>query len=166
LASSNEKQALVTLCGTSHWRSIIAFTFNLKQSISTPAGGYIIVDEFTAKAAFKRYMRQLNRSVYGAAFRHYGKRLRVIPILERSANRRWHYHVAMEPPLHMNNSSLAELAMTLWHTSDFGYEHGDAALSADANWIFYMAKLRTKSGFEHYFDCIDTESFFNPAVSA
>ena len=125
-----------------------------------------MVDELAAKKAFKEYMRLLNRRIYGAAHRHHGKRLRVIPILERSVNRRWHYHVAIEPPSFMNGAEFGELAMAMWLKGDLGYEFGDVAENADSYWISYMAKLRTKSDFEHYFDCIDTDTFFNPAASA
>jgi hypothetical protein len=166
LGSHQQKPALISLCNTSHWRSAVAFTFNLKQSIKTGIGTYLIVDELTAKKAFKEYMRQLNRRIYSSANRRHAKRLRVIPILEKSANQRWHYHAIMEPPSFMDRADFGKLAMALWLKTDFGYEHGDVTLNPDVGWITYMAKLRTKSEFEHYYDCIDTETFFNPAAGA
>ena len=166
MESQRQKQALITLCDTSHWRSLVALTFNLKQTIKVPIGGFQIVDELTAKKAFKEYMRQLNRRIYGSANRRHAKRLRVIPILEKSANRRWHYHAAIEPPSFMDPADFGKLAMALWLKTDFGYDRGDVAVNPDAGWITYMAKLRSKSEFEHYYDCIDTEAFFNPVAGA
>jgi len=157
-----EKNALIQLCDTSHWRSIVGLTLNLKQSITTEAFGFVRIDELTAKKAFRQYMHDLNRQIYRAAFRHHGKRLRVIPILEKSEDGRWHYHVAMEPPNFMDSKGFGDIAMEVWRLTFLGYGHGAISTNGDAGWPAYMAKLRSKSGFEHYFDCIDTEAFYNP----
>lgn len=154
--------ALIDISDTSHWRSVVGLTFNLKQSIPTQLGGFVRIDEFSAKKAYRRYMNGLNRHVYGAAFRHHGKRLRVIPIIEKSAEGRWHYHVAIEPPHFMEASDFGNVAMELWLQMPLGYAHGDVTINADQGWIAYMAKRRGKSGLEEYYDCIDTEAFHNP----
>jgi hypothetical protein len=120
------------------------------------------LDELMAKKAFGNYLNDLNRRIYKAAFRHHGKRLRVIPILEKSADGRWHYHVAVEPPWFMDANSFGDIAMDVWRRTPHGYGHGEISVNADAGWIAYMAKLRGKSGLEEYFDCIDTEAFYNP----
>lgn len=80
--SHQERTALIQLCDTSHWRSVVGLTLNLKQCITTVSGGFIRLDELSAKKTFRRYVNGLNRQVYGSAYRHHGKRLRVIPILE------------------------------------------------------------------------------------
>ena len=79
-----ETTALIQMCDTAHWRSVVGLTLNLKQSIPTAAGGFVMVDELMAKMAFRQYMRGLNRQIYKSAFRHHGKRIRVVPILEKS----------------------------------------------------------------------------------
>jgi hypothetical protein len=107
-------------------------------------------------------MNRLNRQLYGAAFRHHGKRLRVIPIIEKSAEGRWHYHVAIEPPVFMEAVDFSKVAMDIWLNSSLGYAHGDTTVNADTGWIAYMAKRGGKSGLEDYYDCIDTEAFHNP----
>jgi hypothetical protein len=157
-----EKTALIQLCETSHWHSVVGLTFNLKQSDVTPLGGFVRIDELTAKKAFRHYMNVLNRRIYGAAFRHHGKRLRVIPILEKSADGRWHYHAAIEPPRFQDKSAFGGIAMDVWLQTPLGYGHGEISVNADGGWIAYMAKLRGKSGLDEYFDCIDTEAFYNP----
>lgn len=162
MTSRQERIALLQLCDTSHWHSVVGLTLNLKQSITTEAGGFIRLDELLAKKAFRRYVNGLNRQVYGAAYRHHGKRLRVIPILEKSADGRWHYHVAIEPPQFMDASDFTNLAMGLWLNTPLGYAHGDSATNVDPGWIAYMAKRRGKSGLENYYDCIDTEALHNP----
>lgn len=120
------------------------------------------IDDLSAKAAFRHFMNRLNRQLYGAAFRHHGKRLRVIPIIEQSAEGRWHYHVAIEPPQFMEAGDFGNVAMDLWLNTSLGYAHGDIAINVDSGWIAYIAKRRGKSGLENYYDCIDTEAFHNP----
>jgi hypothetical protein len=157
-----EQTALIQLCDTSHWRSVVGLTLNLKQSVVTTTGGFARVDELTAKRAFCQYMNVLNRRIYNSAFRKHGKRLRVIPILEKSEEGRWHYHAAMEPAQFIDAQSFGDIAMDLWLQNTLGYGHGEITIDVDAGWIAYMAKLRSKSGLEGYFDCIDTEAFYNP----
>ncbi|MGY3370225.1 hypothetical protein ACVWZL_007350 [Bradyrhizobium sp. GM2.4] len=50
-----KRQALAGWCDTAHWRAIVAVTLNLKQSVLTPDGGYVLVDEQACKKAFKRF---------------------------------------------------------------------------------------------------------------
>ena len=155
-----EKQTLVQMCDTTHWRSVVALTLNLKQSIPTGTGSYVTIDELMAKKAFRQYMHALNRRIYRSAYRHHKKRLQVIASLEKSEGGRWHYHVAMEPPSFIEQAAFGEFAMTIWIETDLGYGYGDLCLHADSGWINYMTKRRTKSAFEHYFDCIDTDAYY------
>jgi hypothetical protein len=166
LVISKDKKALLKFCDTSHWRSPVALTLNLKQSFQNNMGQSIMIDEYGVKKAFKRYIHALNRRVYRSAYRHHGKRLRTIPVLEKSQNGRYHYHIAIEPPLHLDSKSFGELAMETWLESDSAYRYGEVSLDTDFGWLVYMAKYRTKSDFEHYFDCIDTEAYYNPGASA
>ena len=78
---------------------------------------------------------------------------------------RWHYHIAIEPPTFIEQAAFSEFAMETWLKTDIGYGFGDLASQADPGWITYMVKHTTKSAFEHYFDCMDTDSYFNPVAS-
>ena len=162
MTTFQEKTALIEFCDTSHWRSVVGLTLNLKQTVVTPSGGFVRIDELTAKKAFRHYMKLLNRRIYKAAYRHHGKQLRVIPILEKSADGRWHYHAAIEPPWFMDANRFGDIAMDVWLQTPLGYGHGEISIDADAGWFAYMAKFRSKSGLEYYYDCIDTEAFHNP----
>jgi hypothetical protein len=162
LNNYSQQAALHQLCKTSHWHSAIGMTLNLKQSIVTEASGFLMVDELRAKAAFRDFMNRLNRRIYKSSYRHRGKRLRVVPILEKSAEGRWHYHLAIEPPAFTDPSDFGEIAMTCWLSTPLGYDHGDVTINVDAGWATYMLKLRGKSGLESYVDCIDIEALYNP----
>jgi hypothetical protein len=160
------RSALLGCCDISAWRSVVGLTLNLKQSIRTPHGGFVMVDEFAAKAAFKSYMNDLNRRIYRSAYRHHDRRLSVIPILEKSEGGRWHYHLAVEPPSFMTADQFTELSTQLWSGSELGYGHGQADPNVDHGWLIYITKLRTKNAFEHYLDCLDVDALHNPVASA
>jgi hypothetical protein len=119
-------------------------------------------------------MNLLNRPVYGAAFRRHGKRLRVLPVLEkgevraralrsceRGASGRWHIHCAIELPSHFDAVVLEKLIRDCWAKVEWG--HGRILVRDDANvgWIDYMLKHRQKSEFDELIDCIIIESLHN-----
>lgn len=161
-----QQNALAELCDTSQWRAIVGITLNLKQSAQTLDGSFTLIDEHACKKAFRRFSNALNREIYRSAHRHHGKRLRIIPLLERSASGRWHYHVAVEPPEFMDGEVLATLAMKRWEQTDLGYGHGQVCAQADIGWLKYMTKFRTKEIFEDFLDCLDVEALHNPIASA
>jgi hypothetical protein len=41
------------------------------------------IDDYPCRQAFRHFMNLLNQATYGNAFRRHGKRLRVLPVLER-----------------------------------------------------------------------------------
>ena len=79
-------------------------------------------------------MNLLNRSVYRSAFRRYGKRLRVLAVLEkgelggralrsweRGTSGRWHIHCAIELPAHFDAVAFENLIRDCWEKIDWGY---------------------------------------------
>ena len=119
------------------------------------------------------------QAVYGAAFRRYGKRLRVLPVLEkgevraralrtweRGTSGRWHIHCAIELPLHFDAVTLEKLLRGCW--AKVAWARGRILVRDGANsgWIKYMLKDRQKSEFDGFFDCIIVGSLHNPIVDA
>lgn len=124
-------------------------------------------------------MNLLNRAVYGAAFRRYGKRLRVLPVLEkgevrarslrsweRGTSGRWHIHCAVELPSHLRAVVFEKLIRACWAKVELGYGQILVRDRADAGWISYMLKDSQKSVFDGVLDCIIWESWHNPIVDA
>lgn len=124
-------------------------------------------------------MNLLNRAVFGAAFRRHGKRLRVLPVLEKGEVRnstlhshergnsgRWHIHCAIELPAHLGPVGLEKLIRRCWANVELGYSRILIRDCANAGWIDYMLKKRQKSAFETPLDCVIVESLFNPIVDA
>jgi hypothetical protein len=74
----------------------------LKQALWSE-GFRIDANEHECSKAFRNFVNRLNREVYGASFRKGKKRLRVIPVREKDAEKRFHYHVAIELPAHVRH---------------------------------------------------------------
>src|SRR5262249_24418646 len=88
------ESAKTRLFDTSSWGAFCDVTLTLKQARASEKGAWIKIEEYSCRQAFRHFMNLLNRAVYGAAFRRYGKSLRVLAVLERgevraSALRSW-----------------------------------------------------------------------------
>jgi hypothetical protein len=165
---------------TSHWHSVCAATLTLKQGQHSDI-------ETQYKKAFRRFMNMLNATAFGNAARYRNKRLRVIPILEKTESGRWHYHAAIEPPAHMSREQFTGQVRLCWWKTHWGHRIVDlefdfnlpwlhalrgkvytlqGGVYASSGWISYILKDRSKSGFESWFDCIDLSSLYNPIADA
>jgi hypothetical protein len=164
---------------TSGWGQFCDVTLTLKQARQSDNGVWLKIDDYPCRRAFRHFMNLLNRATYGAAFRRYGKRLRVLPVLEkgevrtsalraweRGASGRWHIHCAIELPSHLDAIALERLIRLCWSQVQWACGRILVRDRANAGWIDYMLKGRQKSVFDGFFDCILVESFHNPIVDA
>jgi hypothetical protein len=76
---------------TSNWGPFCDVTLTLKQARQSEIGAWVRIDDYPCRQAFRHFMNLLNRAAYGAAFRRYGKRLRVLPVLEKVRSARPRY---------------------------------------------------------------------------
>jgi len=164
---------------TSSWSKFCDVTLTLKQGHQPDNGGWVKIEDYRCREAFRHFMRLLNRAVYGAAFRRYGKRLRVLPVLEkdevrarslrpweRGTSGRWHIHCAIELPPHFDAVVLESLIRDCWAKVEWGHGRILVRDGANAGWIIYMLKDRQKSEFDGFLDCIIIESLHNPIADA
>ena len=164
---------------TSSWGPFCDVTLTLKQARQSEGGRWIRIDDYPCRQAFRHFMNLLNRAVYGAAFRRYRKRLRVLPVLEKGELRtralrareygtsgRWHIHCAIELPSHLDAISLEKLVRDCWAKVEWGYRRILVRDGANADWINYMLKDRQKSEFDGFLDCIVLEFVHNPIADA
>ena len=110
-------------------------------------------------------MNLLNRAVFGKAFYRCGKKLNVIPVLEKETQGRWHYHAAIEPPTHLENHRFTALIHDCWGKTHWGYDQLLVREDADYGWVNYILKFSQKSGFDAWSDCIDWYSLENKPVA-
>jgi hypothetical protein len=151
---------------TRHWRSICDVTLTLKQARQSDDLSWVRIDETECRRAFRHFTKLLDRTVYGNAVRRYGKRLRVISVLEKSADGRWHIHAAIEPPRHIKPFDFRVLIHECWRKVDWAHKEMKVGVYRDAGWIDYMLKPKQKSGLEVWSDCIDWTCFYNPIADA
>ena len=157
------------LFDTSSWGEFCDVTLTLKQAWHPDRGGWVKIDDYRCRQAFRHFMNLLNRAVYGDAFRRY-RRLRVLPVLEkgefragtlrpseRGASGRWHIHCAVELPPHFDAVALENLIRDCSAKVEWGYGRILVRDGANAGWINYMLKDRQKSEFDGYLDCIIIE---------
>lgn len=167
------------LFDTSSWGPFCDMTLTLKQARQSDNGTWVKIDDYSCRQAFRYFMKLLNRAVFGAAFRRYGKRLRVLPVLEkgefraralrsweRGTSGRWHVHCAIELPPHFNAVTLEKLIRACWSKVEWACGRILVRDRANAGWIDYMLKRRQKSEFDNFFDCIMIGSLHNPIVGA
>jgi len=164
---------------TSSWGEFCDVTLTLKQAWQADRGGWFKIDDYRCRQAFRHFMNLLNRAVYGSAFRRHGKRLRVLPVLEKGevraralrpwecgASGRWHIHCAIELPSHFGAITLEKMIRECWAKVEWGYGRILVRDGANAGWIDYMLKDRQKSEFDGFLDCIIIESLHNPIAEA
>jgi hypothetical protein len=173
------ESAKSNLFDTRSWGEFCDVTLTLKQGHQHDSGGWIKIEDHRCRQAFRHFTNLLNRAVYGSAFRRYGKRLRVLPVLEkgevraralrlseRGTSGRWHIHCAIELPSHFDAVALEKLIRDCWAKVEWGHGRILVRDCANAGWISYMLKGRQKSEFEGFLDCIIVESLHNPIVDA
>ena len=111
-------------------------------------------------------MNLLNRAVYGAAFRRYGKRLRVLPVLEKGevrarALRSWEHGTSgrWQSSCHLISmlSRNERIIRVCWRKVEWACGRILVRDGANAGWIDYMLKSRQKSAFDGFFDCVIVE---------
>jgi hypothetical protein len=167
------------LFDTSTWGPFCDVTLTLKQARQSEKGAWVKIDDYSCRQAFRHFTNLLNGAVYGAAFRRYNKRLRILPVLEKGEVRaialrswergrsgRWHIHCAIELPAHLDAVALETLIRYCWAKVELSYGRILVRDCANAGWISYMLKNSQKSQFDGLLDCIMVESLHNPIADA
>jgi hypothetical protein len=151
------------LFDTKGWGPFCDLTLTLRQGRRSDQGTWVKIADYACRRAFQHFVNLLNRAVYGSAFRRYGKRLRVLAVLEKGevrvrtlrswehgASGRWHVHCAVELPSHVDAIVLEKLIRKCWAKVEWGYGRILVRDGADSRWIDYMLKPFQKSEFEDF----------------
>jgi hypothetical protein len=149
------------LTDTGSWRSVCAVTLTLKQALPTAKGTLVAAREFDCHCTLEQFVYRLNRACYGNAARR-GKRLRVIAVVEKAADGRWHIHAAIESPNKMNARYFEKKIRSSWSKPVWAHREIEIRHDANQGYVEYMLKLRQKSGYECWFDSIDLGTLHNP----
>jgi hypothetical protein len=150
---------------TSHWSSVCALTLTIRQAFFSE-GRRVPADQHQCTSAFRHFIKLLNLSIFGHAFQRFGRRLRVIPVLEKDALGRFHFHAALEKPAHFSDKAFSEMLHRCWSPVHWAYRDLAVKFNSDDGWLHYILKPSQKSGLECWSDCIDWTSFHNPTAGA
>jgi hypothetical protein len=169
------RDTMLAACSLENWNQPFAVTLTMKQArrvvVPTSASSLlktstpevtIYLDRDSCVRTFRHFSNVLNRCVYGNAFRRYGKRTRVIPVIEHDKVHRWHYHAVIDCPPHINIEAFPCLISEAWTATDFGHRQIDVKPNADQGWVSYMLKRRSKDDYDL---CIDWLNFYNPLTA-
>jgi hypothetical protein len=129
-------------------RDSLAITLTLRQGDSLGQ-----LDEVGASKNLRHFLNRLNSAVFGKRFKRFGRRLNVVPVLERSLAGRLHYHLILENPFPENPLRSEVLIEQEWIQTRFGYREIHIDHHIDEGWVSYITKSKTAS------DGVDWENF-------
>ena len=169
------RQEFRSCCSINEWALPVAATLTLKQARTIPIGlddwkslghsasGFVgeihqSLDRQNCEQNFRHLINVLNVWTYGHAFRRYGKRLRVIPVIEGGNGERFHYHALIDCADRRRYFEFTNLIADTWRSTDWGYDQVCIRVQADDGWISYMTKFKDK---EDFADSIDWMNFYN-----
>jgi hypothetical protein len=105
------------------------------------------LDEIRASKNLRHFLNFLNTEVYGKRSKRFGKKLNVIPSLERSSSGRLHYHLVLQKPQSRHPEMAQEadraflaLIQSCWKRTPFGYEQIHIHDRVDHGWTDYISK--------------------------
>ena len=129
-------------------RESVGVTLTLKQRVKSHS-----LDVITCSRNLKHFLNRLNTKVFGNGFKRFGKRLRVLPVIERSKTGRLHNHLTIQNPYPDNPNYFTHLIKTLWKKTKFGHRKVDVNPNINEGWNEYITKFNYKD------DEVDWENF-------
>ena len=86
-------------------------------------GDYKSINNDISSQNFKHFLNVLNKKCFGNSFKRFNKRLRILPVLERSSNGRYHYHLTLQNPFPDNPDKFEQMINLTWFNTNYGYRH-------------------------------------------
>ena len=126
----------------------IGLTLTLKQQIQNQK-----LDHISANQNLRHFLNLLNTKCFGNGFKRFGKRLKVIPILENSKNNRLHYHITIQNPFLKDLNKFLYLINSCWMKTKFGHSHIHINKNVDQGWIDYKTKFSNDKDEVDWLNC-------------
>ena len=121
----------------------LAVSLTMKQQ-----DGPTTLTNFEADTNLRHFLNRLNKKAFGNAASRYGRKVPVVPILERSPSGRWHHHLALRNPFH-DVDVCRYVVEDCWFKTRWGYNEVDVRPLYDpAGWINYITKSRDIDGWD------------------
>ena len=119
------------------YADMYAVTLTMKQN-----NNGVTLDTVTASQNLRHFLNILNQTIFGNAFRRFGKKLKVIPVIEMSAWDRLHYHLSLEKPDFISEEQFNQLIASSWMKTDFARREIDVQKIYSSGWTSYCLKGR------------------------
>jgi adenine-specific DNA methylase len=148
LSSSDLKGRLKEYLFNVDIKDCIGLTLTLKQQIQNQK-----LDRISSSQNLHHFLNLLNSKCYGNGFKRYGKRLKVIPVLENSKNNRLHYHLTIQNPFPNDLTRFIYLINSCWMKTKFGHSHTHIHENIDKGWIDYKTKFRNEKDEVDWLNC-------------
>lgn len=143
---------LASLIEEIRFQNPVAVTLTMKKRVGARAA-----DEIVASENLRLFRVRLESRVLGRAAKKHGKRLRMVCVLEMSADHRLHYHCIFERPYHCSFEHFRAIIRDQWPKTDFGYHQIDVQDRSDSGWTDYLLKLRQKRSLLDSIDWINCQ---------
>jgi hypothetical protein len=101
-------------------------------------------DHMVASANYRHFNNRLCSRLLGSAAKRYGRRLFTIPVIEKNADERLHYHVLIGRPARCEFTLFEAIVRCEWERTEFGYRQMDVQDMATPRWTEYMLKFQQK----------------------
>ncbi len=115
-------------------------TLTLKQGIKNQK-----LDDISCSQNLKHFLNVINQKCFGNQVKRFGKRLRVLPVLEVSRGNRLHYHLTLENPFPNNPNYFSQLIDSIWKRTKFGNNHIHIHENVNWEWNDYITKFNYKN---------------------
>lgn len=138
-ANGIKRDTLASLIGAVAFQNPVAVTLTMKKR-----AGAQVADDIVASKNLRLFRVRLETRVLGRAAKRHGKRLRMVCVLEMSADHRLHYHCIVERPFHCPFERFRAIIRDQWPKTDFGYHEVHVQDRSDSGWTSYILKPRQK----------------------
>lgn len=120
-------------------KNCFGLTLTLKQQIKNQR-----LDKISSSQNLRHFLNVLNQKCFGNQSKRFNKRLKVLPVLERSKGKRYHFHLTLENPFPNDPNRFKHLIESCWKKTKFGYDHVDINDNIDQGWNDYITKFNNK----------------------
>ena len=113
-------------------------SLTLKQRVDNKS-----LTNYISSQNLKHFLNVLNKKCFGNSFTRFNKRLRVLPVLERSTTGRYHYHLTLQNPFPDNPYKFESMINFTWFNTNYGYRHIHIDRNVNEGWNDYITKFNT-----------------------
>ncbi len=121
----------------------LAVSLTLKQQ-----DGPTPLSSIEAEKNLGHFLNRLNKKAFGNAASRHGRKIPVVPMLERTFSGRWHHHLALKNPFPDLDTCRSDIE-ECWSKTRWGYKEIQVDPIYDIEgWVRYITKSRNIDGWD------------------